>query len=128
MLRGIPLLLLLIAGCRGALNGDPTEFNVRVVDGAGLGVPEAIVVLQMEEGRDNEVCGTTGEDGVVDVEWDACQFGAFDCDENPYAVRASKTGYKSARVAIGFSSARTTTLKLEACEADASCDTPETCD
>lgn len=125
MLRALSLCLLLVAGCRGALNGDPTEFNVRVVDGEGAPVPDAVVVLEMEDGRDNEVCDTTGEDGTVDVAWDACQFGAFDCDENPYAVRASKEGYKSARGSVGFSSARTITLTLRACDGD--CDTPETC-
>ncbi len=117
--------LMLLAGCT-TFDGSETHFIVEVIDEARAPIAEAVVVLDMDEYNDDELCELSPEDGVLDIAWESCEFGAFDCDETPYAVRVSKEGYASELRVIGFSRDRTMEVTLRAC--DGACDTPETCD
>ena len=117
--------LLLIAGCT-TFDGSETRFTVRVRDAARAPIGEATVILDMDTYNDDELCELSLEDGVAEVVWESCEFGAFDCDDTPYAVRVSKEGYRPQRQVLGFSRDREMDVTLSACDSD--CEAQETCD
>ena len=108
------------------LSGDDSSFTVVVRDEAGP-VADAIVILEVEEDGDDEVCGTTDADGVADISWSSCQTSWFTCHNHVFGVRVSKTGYDAARYDTGFSTSARAEIRLSAC-ADTCDEAPETCD
>ncbi len=115
---------MLVTAC--TLDGAETSFTVRVRDAVRVPVAEAVVVLDMDEFDDDELCQLSLDDGVAEIVWNECEFGAFDCDQAPYAVRVSKEGYRKVVRPMGFSRERSVEVTLESCDGD--CEAPETCD
>jgi hypothetical protein len=121
------LVLALASGC-GAINNDNESFSVFVQDSGGNGVADAVVTLNMSAENSDHVCGKTDERGTARMTWNSCQFGFNDCQTQPVSVTAAASGYRVGTTSIGFSQSTSATVKLTACDADASCPEPVACD